>query len=958
LSERSGHLATAAVDHQDGTPAVAPAGPRSRLWIAILLFGAAATSLYYAPFLGPNGQAVVYLGIEGLAVAAVFASLRLNRPAEPAAWALIGAGMLSLAIGDAVWYWLSLVENVSPATSLADVFYLGEYPLLIGGMILLVRARPDRATLLDTLMITTGVFVVILEFVVRPSLEGYTGSALDLAVLVAYPIADVALLAVAVRSALTGNIRSPVLLLLLGGLSVTFLADSLYLWISQVNPDFDLNGSPMDAGWLISMISWAAAAMHPAARTKLAADGADWMRQRRARAPLLAAALLLLPATVAVETASGATPFTPALLIAWVLIAVLVILRIDAALTSARMSEERFRTIFEDSPAGMAMARRGLIVLVNDTVRSMFSLGRMNVRTMPLTDFVAPGRRQELIDRIENRAHGEQLPDGFETVGVRSDGSEFALAVGTRDIVLPDGPATIGFLLDVSARKDAEDTVRASERRYRDLFESNPHPMWIYDSETMRFLAVNDTAVRQYGWSAEQFLSMTIADIRPPEDVPALLNLLEQKPGALRTTRAVRHLRATGSAIDVEVTSHELTWEGRPARVVLAIDVTERARLEAQLRQAQKMEAVGQLAGGIAHDFNNLLTAIRGFAELHLADHPPGDAGRADVLEIERAAERATQLTRGLLAFSRRADVHPEPLDLAEVASDAVVLLRRLVGEHIVVRVETAKKVPCVVADRVGIDQVLLNLAANARDAMPSGGEVRITVGAATLDQGFIEAHPGANPGNHVLLEVADTGVGMDEATRSHLFEPFFTTKAPGQGTGLGLASVYGIVKQAHGYIEVESSPGTGSVFRIYLPALEAATPAARVSPVTKQVRNDGTETILLVEDEPAVRLFAKRLLEDVGYVVLAFADPKVALDAAIGNPGAFDALVTDVVMPTMNGTTLAERITEMRPGLPILFMSGYVGDIPPSGMPSRLAKPFSASDLASAVGALFGRSG
>jgi signal transduction histidine kinase len=451
---------------------------------------------------------------------------------------------------------------------------------------------------------------------------------------------------------------------------------------------------------------------------------------------------------------------------------------------------------------------------------------------------------------------------------------------------------------------------------------------------------------------------MTIADIRPPEDVPFLLNLLETKSGALRTTRAVRHLRADGSSIDVEVTSHELTWEGRPARVVLAIDVTERTRLEEQLRQAQKMEAVGQLAGGIAHDFNNLLTAIRGFAELHLADHPPGDAGRDDVLEIERAAERATQLTRGLLAFSRRADVHPELLDLAEVASDAVVLLRRLVGEHIVVRVETANDVPCVLADRVGIDQVLLNLAANARDAMPSGGEVRITVGVATLSKGFTELHAGAQPGSHVLLEVADTGVGMDEATRLHLFEPFFTTKPRGQGTGLGLASVYGIVKQAHGYIDVESGPGTGSVFRIYLPALEAAKPTARVGRATKQVRSDGTETILLVEDEPAVRLFAKRLLEDVGYVVLAFADPNLALDAAIGNPGAFDALVTDVVMPTMSGTTLAERISEVRPGLPILFMSGYVGDVPPPGTPSPLAKPFSASDLASAVGALFGRSG
>ena len=944
-------------DLNDGASTAASTGSRSRFWVAILLLGAAAVCFYFAPFLSHAAQVAVYLVIEAGAVVAVFASLRLNRPAEPLAWALFGAGMLSLTLGDAVWYWLSLVQNVSPTYSLADVFYLGEYPLLIAGLILLVRARTDRAALLDTLMITTGVLVVILEFVVRPSLEGSTGSALDMAVLVAYPIADVALLAVLVRSALTGNLRSPVLLLILAGLTATFLADALYLWIGQIDPDFGVYRSPIDAAWLMSMTVWAAAAMHPAARIRLAADGTDWMPKSPARALLLAAALLLVPATVAAEAVSGSTSYSPALLIAWVVIAILVVLRMDAALSAARESEERFRTIFEDSPAGMIIARRGLIVLVNATVRSMFRLNRSNVRGIPLTDLVAPGRRQELMDRIDDRDQGGRLPRDSETTGLRGDGSQFALVVDTQNIALPDGPATIGFLLDVSARKEAEETLRASERRYRDLFESNPHPMWIYDSETLRFLAVNDTAVRQYGWSAEQLLSMTIADIRPPDDAPASLDLPQARPEVPGSPEPVRHLRANGTTIQVEVTTHELLWNGRTARVVLAIDVTERKSLEAQLRQAQKMEAVGLLAGGIAHDFNNLLTAIRGFAELHLTEHPLGDPSRVDVLEIEHAADRAAQLTRGLLSFSRRADVHPAALDLAEVTSGAAELVRRLVGEHIVVRVETAGPMPCVLADRVEIDQVLLNLAANARDAMPSGGEIFIRVATVTLTRAFTDAHPGARLGSYVLLEVGDTGLGMDESTQSHLFEPFFTTKRPGEGTGLGLASVYGIVKQANGYIDVESSPGTGSVFRIYLPALDGATPAARGRVTSDQVRGNGAETILLVEDEPAVRLFAQRVLGDCGYAVLAFADPKVALDAATGNPGAFDALVTDVVMPTMSGPTLAERITVLRPGLPVLFMSGYGRDMVPAGAPTPLTKPFTASDLAAAVGALFGRS-
>ena len=410
---------------------------------------------------------------------------------------------------------------------------------------------------------------------------------------------------------------------------------------------------------------------------------------------------------------------------------------------------------------------------------------------------------------------------------------------------------------------------------------------------------------------------------------------------------------------------------GLPIGWLVALrDVTERQEFEAQqraaeereieldarLRQSAKMEAVGQLAGGVAHDFNNLLTAIRGFAELHLADHPLGDPGRDDVIEIERAAERATELTRGLLAFGRRADVRPTPIDLAEVASDAVVLLRRLVGEHIVVRLDVTTQTAGVLADRVQIDQVLLNLAANARDAMPAGGILAISVKAADLGVEFVETHPGARAGSHVLLEVSDCGVGMDEATQAHLFEPFFTTKPLGEGTGLGLASVYGIVKQAGGYIDVESSPGEGSIFRVYLPALNVAPAETSAKPAVGQPCRDGTETILLVEDESAVRLFAQRVLQDRGYRVLALGDPRLALDTARRDPGAFDALVTDVVMPAISGPALAQLITELRPGLPILFMSGYGGSAVPAGTPAPLLKPFNAPELADAVGALFGR--
>ena len=391
--------------------------------------------------------------------------------------------------------------------------------------------------------------------------------------------------------------------------------------------------------------------------------------------------------------------------------------------------------------------------------------------------------------------------------------------------------------------------------------------------------------------------------------------------------------------------------------LVVCEDITERRTLQSQLAMAHKMEAIGRLAGGVAHDFNNLLTAIRGFAEVHLAEHPAGDPARDDVLEIVRAADRAAGLARGLLAFSRRAPVCPAPLDLAAVAAEAVVLLRRLVGEHIEVRLDANVALPCVLADRVQIDQVLLNLAANARDAMPAGGELRITLRPSTLTKAFAKSHPGSRSGRHVLLEVSDTGVGMDQATREHLFEPFFTTKPPGEGSGLGLASVYGIVKQASGYIDVESRPGGGSVFRIYLPALDGVAPQALPKPAARGSYRGGTETILLVEDEPAVQLFATRVLRTHGYRVLTFGDPGVALDVASGDPGGFDALVADIVMPTMSGPALAERIAAFRSGLPVLFTSGYDAGALPVGAPPPLAKPFDSDQLVAAVGAMFGRS-
>ncbi|MGH7466881.1 MAG: ATP-binding protein [Longimicrobiales bacterium] len=347
---------------------------------------------------------------------------------------------------------------------------------------------------------------------------------------------------------------------------------------------------------------------------------------------------------------------------------------------------------------------------------------------------------------------------------------------------------------------------------------------------------------------------------------------------------------------------------------------------EEQLRQAQKMEAVGQLAGGIAHDFNNLLTAIRGHAELLLGEMASQHPLRSDLEEINRAAERASTLTRQLLAFSRRQILQPRVLDLDVVVAEMERLLRRLIGEDIELVTSSAAANAFVRADRGQLEQVLMNLAVNARDAMPAGGRLTITADTVTLDESYVRLHPGARSGAYVRLSVCDTGTGMDAGTLLHVFEPFFTTKAVGKGTGLGLAMVYGIVKQSGGYIAVESETGMGTTFEIYLPRV-CEEPDVIREPTAQPEPSDGAHTILLVEDEDAVRSLASRILRDRGYAVLEARDGAEALRIAETYKGSIHILLTDVVMPRMGGRELVERLTPSRPGMRVVYMSGYTND-------------------------------
>ena len=510
---------------------------------------------------------------------------------------------------------------------------------------------------------------------------------------------------------------------------------------------------------------------------------------------------------------------------------------------------------------------------------------------------------------------------------VRPDG-EVRTILTYNEVLLDDTGALTGLRGAVQDLTDFERTavaLRESEERYRMLFENNPQPMWVYDVESLSFLAVNGAAVAHYGYTREEFLGMTIADIRPDVERDALKARIAGAGPGLTKAGTWHHRRKDGSVLEVEVSSHAVSFGAVPARLVMANDVTERRRLEQQLRQAQKMEAVGRLAGGVAHDFNNILGVIMGYGDILSRRLPGGDPLAGKVREIVKAAERAAALTRQLLAFSRQQVLQPRVLDLNVVMGEMDKLLRRLIGENIELKTRQQERLGSVMADPGQMEQVIMNLAVNARDAMPEGGSLLLETRDVDLDAAYVRMHRNAHAGPHVMLAVSDTGEGMDAETMSRIFEPFFTTKPQGKGTGLGLSTVYGIVEQSGGSIEVYSEKGRGTTFKTYLPRVER--PAEPAAPTAPEPPPTGSETVLLVEDEPALRGMIREALEDAGYRVLEAGTPRQALAIAESHHGNIHLMLTDVVMPGMSGRELAERLKPLRPGVAVIYMSGYTDD-------------------------------
>ena len=603
------------------------------------------------------------------------------------------------------------------------------------------------------------------------------------------------------------------------------------------------------------------------------------------------------------------------------------------AVAALRASEERFRNAVQYSAIGMALTTvDGRWIEVNPAFCRFVGFTREELLQRTFRDIThvddlpkdLEGQRALLASEIDVHECEKRY--------IHKDG-RVLWAIRTVSVVRNQAGEPLHFIVqmqDISERKQIDAALRESEERHRMLFRRNPLPMWVVEAGSLAVLAVNDAAIDHYGYTRDEFARMSLRDLWLPEESARLTDVAAAPGSGRNRVGAHRHRKKDGTAIRVDVISDDAWSGGKPARLVLALDVTDKEQVqenlrgaEAQLRQAQKMEAVGRLAGGIAHDFNNVLTVVKSFTEFLLEDLEATDPRRADVQEIAKAADRAAGMTRRLLAFSRRQVLQPRQLDLNAVIGGMERMLQRLIGDDVRVMTSLDGALLPVEADPGSIEQVILNLVVNARDAMPNGGTLTIETHNARLDRP--DANWAIQPGPYAMLSIRDTGHGMDAATQARVFEPFFTTKGQGEGTGLGLAMVYGIIKQSRGHVWVTSKQDQGTTFTIYLPQVTAVKQPAAATPAKMSATAGGGETILLVDDEEALRSAARRALVRAGYRVIPAVDGSDALRLYMEHTGTpFALVVTDVVMPGLGGRELVGRLKMMSPNLRVLFVSGY----------------------------------
>jgi two-component system, cell cycle sensor histidine kinase and response regulator CckA len=517
---------------------------------------------------------------------------------------------------------------------------------------------------------------------------------------------------------------------------------------------------------------------------------------------------------------------------------------------------------------------------------------------------------------------------------------------------------SVGMVQDITERKQAEMAFALSEEKYRKAFFLSP--LWVVLStlEEGRYIEVNETFLKTTGFNRREVIGRTGIDlgtwVRPGDRARIVAEL--EKIGSVKNIEVQRRTQS-GTVLNMLFSAETVEIEGRKVMLSVSQDITEQKTLETELRQAQKMEAIGTLAGGIAHDFNNLLQAIGGYTQLLLWGKRENDPGHFELKEIEKAAGRAAVLIRQLLAFSRRVEGERRPMNLNQEVKHIENVLARTIPKMIRIEIHPGKGLWAVQADPIQIEQVLLNLGSNAADAMPEGGRLIIETFNVSLDEQYCRNHLGAAPGRYVLLSVSDTGHGMDRETVQHIFEPFFTTKKIGKGTGLGLASVYGIIKSCGGYVMCYSEVGQGTTFKIYLPALEGGTGSTRKEE-EEALPQGGNETILVVDDESAIRDFARKTLQRFGYNVLLAESGEEALEISKGRMKEIDLFILDIGMPGMGGYACLGEILKIDPSARVLIASGYsvngrMNEILRSGAAGYIGKPYQLRNLLRKVRAI-----
>ena len=921
---------------------------------AILFFGTTITG----SLIGNSLQ----ISASILAAVYCFKASRRGRGLSRPFWVLVGCGMAWWGVANVGWLYYEAWLHVEPARISIVRILFDVQGVFFAIALFLDKERDspkfDAQTLLDSLQVAIVYFAVLYGLYSIQLFNGISIGTSDIALTGVFDATNIVVMLLAIillASAPSRRFRllySGLASFLFGYMVLTGVAD-YYQTIGHVK-----TGTWYDLGWTLPFLG---AAVWAARWTEMPLEqGSAPARKKTVGSTLLGnLALALAPMTVLVLVLHlGMEWRIPGL----TLLAVSIICyALQLGLGEYRQAQSaqsirRHGLAMDASVDGMALIDvAGIYTYANTAFAIM--MGYRDPNTLV-------GRSwKEFADAFDSPEMEHEIRSTLETTGKwfgplivrRRDGSRFAMEMGVT--VLPDG-GVVCACRDVSDRNRAEHALFEAENKYRALIEQVAAISYIAELGMQgKWLYVSPQIEKILGYTPEEWLALSTGWLQriPAEDHPLIYAVEEAALQGEPYQVEYRIIRKDGSTVWVSDSAVVVKGsDSHPVMEGLILDITERKLLETQLQRSHRMEAVGRLAGGIAHDFNNLLTIIKGYAELASNRVEITPALNADIQQIGNASERASTLVRQLLAFSRKQVMQPRAIDLNTIVLGLDSLLRRLMSEDIEMFTHCEDIIGTVRADPAQIEQVIMNLVVNARDAMPQGGRLTIETANVQLDATYARDHATVRPGSYVMLAVSDTGIGMDQETQAHIFEPFYTTKSSGQGTGLGLSTVYGIVKQSGGYIWVYSELSQGTTFKVYLPVVDGGI-EAKPNETQVPAANKGTETILLVEDEEAVRELARMVLISNGYSVIAAENPAHAEELAAKHSSEIQLMLTDVVMPGMSGHDLARRISARNPKIRVLYMSGYTDNVIAQGGVLEhgvcfLQKPFSPRGLAAKV--------